>query len=206
MTPEVLARAFEPFFTTKPLGQGTGLGLSQIYGFVQQSGGLMRLESSPDRGTIVRCFLPRHQDGAAVRQTSSPTPEDKSDGAGKLIVLVEDLEELRVLTAEALRELGYTVLAAEDGTAALRLLAGHVRVDMLVTDVGLPGMNGRQVADAARERWPRLPVLFITGYAGLTLDEPLEPGMEVMFKPLTLTALAANVRRMVEQSPVIPSG
>ena len=204
MTPEVLTHAFEPFYTTKPIGQGTGLGLSQIYGFVRQSGGLVRLESSPDRGTTMRLFLPRHLQGAAVQPTQAPSQDDKSEGAGKVVVLVEDAEGVRELIAEALREQGYIVLDAEDGPAALRLFAGHVRVDILVTDVGLPGMNGRQVAEAARERWPGLPVLFITGYAGSMLDGQLARGMEVISKPFTLDALAAKLGRMAETSSSLP--
>ncbi len=204
MTPEVLTRAFEPFYTTKPIGQGTGLGLSQIYGFVRQSGGLVRLESRQDRGTTMRLFLPRHLQDAAVQPTQAPAQEEKSDGAGKVVVLVEDTEGVRELIAEALRELGYIVLDAEDGPAALRLFAGQMRVDILVTDVGLPGMNGRQVAEAARQRWPGLPVLFITGYAGSMLDGQLAPGMEVIGKPFTLDALAAQLGRMVETSSGLP--
>ena len=204
MTPEVLTHAFEPFYTTKPIGQGTGLGLSQIYGFVRQSGGLVRLESSPDRGTTIRLFLPRHLQGAAVQPTQAPSQDHKSEGAGKVVVLVEDVKGVRELIAEGLREKGYIVLDAEDGPVALRLFAEHVRVDILVTDLGLPGMNGRKVAEAARERWPGLPVLFITGYAGSMLDGQLARGMEVISKPFTLDALTAKLGRMAETSASRP--
>ena len=200
MTPEVLTHAFEPFFTTKPIGQGTGLGLSQIYGFLRQSGGLVRLESSPDRGTTMRLFLPRHLQDVAIQPTQAPAQDHKGEGAGKVVVLVEDVKEVRELIAEALREKGYVVLDAEDGPVALRLFAEHVRVDILVTDLGLPGMNGRKVAEVARERWPGLPVLFITGYAGSMLDGQLSRGMEVISKPFTLDALIAKLGRMVEPS------
>lgn len=189
------ARAFEPFFTTKPLGQGTGLGLSQTYGFVRQSGGFVRLDSTPGRGTTVRLYLPRH---ARAQEQHTPTPglaESAKPGAGETVLLVEDEEGVRAIAAEHLRELGYAVLEAVDGPAALRLLHSGVQMDVLVTDVGLPGgLNGRQVAEAVRARRPGLPVLFITGYAGTALDSPLSPGMEVIGKPFKLDALVDRVR------------
>ncbi len=194
------ARAFEPFFTTKPLGHGTGLGLSQLYGFVRQSGGLVRLDSAPGRGTVVRLHLPHHHGDEAVAETR-PDHEDSVAGEGGTVLLVEDEDSVRVVAAERLRELGYEVLEAGDGPAALRLLRAGGRVDLLVTDVGLPGgMNGRQVADAARERRPDLPVLFITGYAGSAFDGRLAPGMQVIGKPFPLDALAARVRSMLEMA------
>ncbi len=198
----IRARAFEPFFTTKPLGQGTGLGLSQLYGFVRQSDGVVRLDSAPGRGTVVRLYLPRHesmqQDGEAASQTAVP----QDTGAGEAVLLVEDEADVRGPAAERLRELGYTVLEAANGPAALRLLRSGVRIDVLVTDVGLPGgLNGRQVADAVRERRPGVPVLFITGYAGSALENELAPGMEVIGKPFALDALAARVRAILELSP-----
>ncbi len=197
------ARAFEPFFTTKPLGQGTGLGLSQLYGFVRQSDGIVRLDSAPGQGTAIRLCLPRHQ--PAGSRDGSPAPEagPQTSGAGETVLLVEDQDGVRAVTAEHLRESGYTVLDVADGAAALRLLRPGARVDLLVTDVGLPGgMNGRQVADAARERRPGLPVLFITGYADGVLDHQLAPGMEVIGKPFALDALSARVRAMLEGAPV----
>ncbi|MBL6459614.1 response regulator, partial [Belnapia sp. T6] len=167
MPPGVLERVFEPFFTTKPQGQGTGLGLSQVYGFVRQSGGLVRIESAPGRGTTVRLFLPLHDRAAAAEQRSAPPPpQPVSRGT---VLLVDDEDAVRSPAADRLRELGYRVLEARDGPEALQMLATS-RPDLLVTDVGLPhGMNGRQVAEAARERMPGLPVLFITGYAGTAL-------------------------------------
>ena len=184
-------RAFEPFFTTKPMGQGTGLGLSQVYGFVRQSGGVVRLDSAPGRGTAVRLYLPRH-DAAGPHAEPGATAEQPG-GAGEAVLLVEDEQQVRAVTAEHLRESGYRVLEAEDGPAALRVLRSAARVDLPVTDVGLPGgMNGRQVADAAREHQPALPVLFITGYAGMALEDQLAPGMVVIGKPFTLAALAAK--------------
>jgi PAS domain S-box-containing protein len=186
------ARVFEPFFTTKPRGQGTGLGLSQVYGFVRQSGGLVRVESAPGEGTTVRLFLPRYEPAEAG-------VGDSEASASAVVLLVEDEAGLRAMAAEWLREAGHRVLEAPDGAAALRLLHGGVRVGLLATDVGLPGgMNGRQVADAAREHRPGLPVLFMTGYAGDVLGGQLARGMEVLGKPFELAALAERVQAMLE--------
>ena len=202
-------RAFEPFFTTKPIGQGTGLGLSQLYGFAQQSGGVVRLDSAPGQGTTVRLCLPRHEQAENAEEAGPDTAADALlAGAGGTVLLVEDEAGVRAVAAEALRELGCHVLEAGDGAAALRVLHGSLgsRVDVLVTDVGLPGgLNGRQVADAARERRPGLPVLFITGYAGSVLEGQLAPGMEVITKPFALSALASRVRDVIEAAPVTAS-
>ena len=204
------ARAFEPFFTTKPLGQGTGLGLSQLYGFVRQSGGVVRLDSTPGQGTTVRLYLPRREparardewgasiagpDGAGAGEEAGPDGADALPaGAGRAVLLVEDEAEVRETAAERLRELGHEVLEAADGHAALHLLQKGRRPDLLVTDVGLPnGLNGRQIADIAREARPDLPVLFITGYAGGALESQLAPGMAVIGKPFELDTLVAQV-------------
>jgi len=198
------ARAFEPFFTTKPIGQGTGLGLSQLYGFVRQSGGIVRLDSAPGQGTTVRLYLPRHADAdePETKAAGSGQGAASQSGAGETVLLVEDETNVRMVAAEALRDFGYRVLEAADGPAALQVLHSAVRVDLMVTDVGLPGgLNGRQVADAARERRPVLPVLFITGYAGHALEGQLAPGMEVIGKPFALDVLAARVRAMLEARP-----
>ena len=206
MPPDVLARAFEPFFTTKPMGKGTGLGLSQLYGFVRQSGGFVRIESMPGAGTTVRIYLPRYEGEAAVASVVPTT--DTSDGVlGMTILLVEDEPAVRNLAAETLRDCGYIVLEAVDGPSGLATLASEARVDLLVTDVGLPGLNGRQLADAARESKPTLPVLFITGYAGVALDGGLPPGMAAIAKPFSLDVLAERVAAMfaVEGEAVAPS-
>jgi len=193
------ARAFEPFFTTKPIGQGTGLGLSQLYGFVRQSGGVLRLDSAPGWGTTVRVFLPRQDHASAGDEPTTPSVDTSKSGAGETVLLVEDEAEVRATAAEHLRDLGFAVLEAENGTAALRVLRSGQPVDLLVTDVGLPGgMNGRQVADAARERLPGLPTLFITGYAGDALKDQLAPGMDVIGKPFSLDALVARIRAMLD--------
>jgi PAS domain S-box-containing protein len=202
MTPDVVARAFEPFFTTKPTGQGTGLGLSQVYGFVRQSEGFVRLESEAGKGTTVRLYLPRRDRAGGAEYGGLGGAADSSTAAGGsgTVLLVEDEADLRALAAETLRERGHAVLEAEDGPAALRHLKG--KVDALVTDVGLPGgMNGRQLAEAAREGRPNLPVLFMTGYAGHVLDGELAPGMAVIGKPFALDALAVKVRTLLEVAP-----
>ena len=192
------ARAFEPFFTTKPIGQGTGLGLSQTYGFVRQSDGAVRLDSAPGQGTAVRMYLPRHEPAPDAEDTAAPQARPEPAGARGTVLLVEDEAEVRTMAAERLREMGCTVLEAADGAEALRLLRSCGQVDVLVTDVGLPGgLNGRQVADAARDGRPGLPVLFITGYAGAALEEALAPGMAMLGKPFALDALAAQVGAML---------
>ncbi|SDB74815.1 PAS domain S-box-containing protein [Belnapia rosea] len=192
MPPEVIERVFEPFFTTKPVGQGTGLGLSQVWSFARQSGGLVRIESAPGRGTTVRLLLPLHADvvGRPAAEPSEP------EGVGKvgMVLLVDDEHAARGPAADRLRELGHTVLEARDGPEALRILA-TTRPDLLVTDVGLPnGMNGRQLAEAARKGIPGLPVLFITGYAGTSLPS----GAEVIDKPFELDVLVRRVRAVLE--------
>ncbi|HWX47304.1 MAG TPA: PAS domain S-box protein [Roseomonas sp.] len=198
MAPEVIAHAFDPFYTTKPSGQGTGLGLSMVYGFARQSGGQVHIASELGRGTSVTIYLPRHV-GPAEGETSTENAAPAATGQARgTIMVVDDEPAIRVLMAEALRELGYTVIEAQD-TSGLRILERGRRVDLLLTDVGLPGgMNGRQLADAARARHPDLKVLFITGYAEkAAVGDRLEPGMEVMSKPFTMQALGAKVRAML---------
>ena len=204
MPPAVIARAFDPFFTTKPLGQGTGLGLSMVYGFVRQSGGHVRIYSEEGQGTTVRIYLPRHR-GEGVADEQAPLAS-RAPSAGKTagsVLVVDDEPVVRAHLAEVLEGLGCTVFEATDGASALRVLRAAPQVDLLVTDVGLPGgMNGRQLADAARETWPDLSVLFITGYAANAAvgNGILEPGMQMMMKPFALDELAAKVRAMIEAS------
>ena len=202
MPPDVAARAFEPFFTTKPLGMGTGLGLSMIYGFARQSDGHARLVSEPGRGTTVQLYLPRHRGAAAPAEALPASLEVPLDGRGETVLVVEDEPVVRDLVAEVLAELGYRAIEAEDGPAGLRILQSDVRIDLLVTDVGLPGLNGRQLADRAREGRPELKVLFITGYAENALfgGEHLDPGMQMITKPFPVEALAARIRAMIEPS------
>jgi PAS domain S-box-containing protein len=200
MPPDVVARAFDPFFTTKPLGQGTGLGLSMIYGFARQSGGQAHIDSSPGKGTSVRLYLPRH---TANEATGSPAEKVTNPGVepdGETVLLVDDDVTVRLLASEVLDEYGYRVLQAEDGPSALRILDSPGRIDLLVTDVGLPGgLNGRQVADAARSRRPGLKVLFITGYADNAVvgSNRLESGMQIMTKPFDMVALSTRIRNML---------
>ncbi len=199
MPPSVLSRVFEPFYTTKPIGQGTGLGLSMVYGFAQQSGGQVRIESAENAGTTVRLYLPRDRSTAAA----PPPPPVVVAGAAPhatTVLVVDDEPVLRMLVVDVLEELGYGAIAAEDGAEALRILSTTASVDLLVSDVGLPGgINGRQLADAAQVLRPGLKVLFITGYANMAATDAkaLGPGMAVMTKPFGLEDLAARIRALV---------
>lgn len=203
MAPEVAARAFEPFFTTKPLGEGTGLGLSMIYGFVRQSGGQVRIYSEAGEGAMVCLYLPRHfgeVDDADLIPEVEQAPRAQ---AGETVMVVDDEPTVRMLVAEILHELGYQCIEASDGVAGLKLLQSGARIDLLVTDVGLPGgMNGRQMADAARIDRPDLKVLFITGYAenAVVGNGHLDPGMHVMTKPFAMEALGSRIRELIEAS------
>ena len=205
MAPEVAAKAFDPFYTTKPIGQGTGLGLSMIYGFARQSGGHARLDTAPGRGTTMHLYLPRHHGSAAGAPGVSPAAASVAAGAvrsgadGADILLVDDEAALRGLVAEALGRHGHRVIQAPDAAAALRLIDGGAAIDLLVTDIGLAGgMNGRQLADFAREMRPGLRVLFITGYAEAKLVErgDMGDGTQLMVKPFVLEALARRVAEM----------
>jgi CheY-like chemotaxis protein len=204
MTPEVMARVFEPFFTTKPVGAGTGLGLSQLYGFVRQSRGFARIESAPGRGTTVRLYLPRCLAAdlePSVEESIVPAIErPPAGGRDKRVLVVEDEDDVRALIVDALRALGYLVQEAADGTVALGMLRSPIRYELLVTDVGLPGMNGRQLADAARESRPNLPVLLMTGYAGTALDRMrVGEDMRILRKPFGLTKLTETVAELLRE-------
>ena len=203
MTPDVVARAFDPFFTTKPLGEGTGLGLSMIYGFVKQSSGQAWINSTVGIGTTVRIYLPSQnaKEGFIVAPASAATASRANPG--ETVLLVDDEPVIRMLVAEVLEELGYACIEAADARSGLRVLDAGGRVDLLVTDVGLPnGMNGRQLADAARLKRPGLNVLFITGFAQSAAvgNGSMEPGMEVMTKPFAMDVLAAKVRAMINEN------
>ena len=200
MPPEVIARAFDPFFTTKPIGQGTGLGLSMVYGFVRQSGGQVRIHSQPGQGTTVCLYLPRHAteaDAAATGANAQPAPAATQ---GETVLVVDDEATIRMLVCDVLEELGYATVEAEDGAAGLEVLRSNQRIDLLVTDVGLPGgMNGRQVADAGRALRPGLNVLFITGYAETAAlgGTQLGEGMQVLTKPFAMDELGRRVRELL---------
>lgn len=201
MTPEVMERAFEPFFTTKPLGDGTGLGLSMIYGFARQSGGQVRIYSEVGQGTTMCIYLPRHTDDRLVDEDVVLSAPAASAGKGEVVLVIDDEPTIRMLIAEVLSESGYAVIEAPDGPAGLRVLESNARIDLLITDVGLPlGMNGRQVADAARVGRPDLKVLFITGYAenAVVSGGRLGKGMFVLSKPFQMDLLAGRVREIIE--------
>ncbi|MBV8616535.1 MAG: PAS domain S-box protein [Acetobacteraceae bacterium] len=202
MTPDVARRAFDPFFTTKPLGLGTGLGLSMVYGFAQQSGGQVRIYSEVGQGTTVCLYLPRHP-GEADGAEAAESGEAPRASQGEAVLVVDDEPTVRMLVADVLEDLGYTVLERADGAAGLRVLQAETRVDLLITDVGLPGgMNGRQLADAGRLLRPGLRVLFITGYAENAAlgNGRLEPGMHLLTKPFPMEALASRVKNILEQA------
>jgi signal transduction histidine kinase len=196
MPPDVAARAFEPFFTTKPSGQGTGLGLSMVYGFVHQSGGHVRIDTTPKYGTTIRLYLPRYMQ-APLMAAAPGLGGARNAGRGETLLVVEDDETLRQTAADALREIGYEVLEAPDAMEAVRLLADRGGIDLLFTDVGLPGgVNGRALADAAQNIHPELKVLFTTGYrdgSDLPAGEPF-----FLAKPFTLSQLEAKVRAVLD--------
>ena len=200
MTTDVIAKAFDPFFTTKPIGQGTGLGLSMIYGFAQQSGGQVRIDSQVGRGTTMRIYLPRYHGEAAPHEGHADPTTPVSAGGGETILIVDDEPTVRMLLLDVLRDLGYNLIEAADSVAGLKILRSDARIDLLITDVGLPGgMNGRQMADAAREVRPGLRTLFITGYTQSAVlgSSYLEPGMQVLTKPFTIDTLLLRIRELM---------
>jgi len=202
MEPEVIGRAFDPFFTTKPLGVGTGLGLSMIHGFARQSGGQVRIQSEVGKGTSVCLFLPRHDSSGVEAEAVAEVGGLASASAGEAVLVVDDEPTIRMLVTEVLNDAGYVALEAGDGAAALVALRSDARIDLLVADVALPGgMDGRQLADAARELRPGLRVLFITGYAENALigKGQLAPDMHVMTKPFTMDALAVRIHNLLSQ-------
>jgi CheY-like chemotaxis protein len=199
MTADIIARAFDPFFTTKPIGAGTGLGLSMVYGFARQSGGQARITSEPGQGTKVCLFLPRYAGAELIAEPTVEAPAARSSAAESVLV-VDDEDSVRMLLNETLTDLGYQVLHAENAMAGLKILESNIRIDLLVTDVGLPGgMNGRQLADAARVTRPEMKVLFITGYAEQAAlnEHDLQPGMHIMTKPFLLDSLGKRVSEIM---------
>ncbi len=200
MAPDVVARVFEPFFTTKPIGQGTGLGLSMVYGFAKQSNGHARIYSELGRGTTVRLYLPRHLGSTETEADNSVSSPEIGGQTGGTVLVVDDEPVVRMLIGDVLRDRGYSVIEAANGAEGLRVLrSGHV-VNLLVSDIGLPGgLNGRQLADAARVQRPELKVLFITGYAENAVlgGGVLDPGMQVITKPFAMDVLTAKVRTMM---------
>jgi CheY-like chemotaxis protein len=202
MTPEVIARAFDPFFTTKPIGMGTGLGLSMVYGFARQSGGQVRIYSEVGQGTTICLYLPRYLGGEDAQEDGWETNASIPTGAGETVLVIDDEPVVRMLVVDVLEELGYSALEAADGAEGLKVLESKARVDLLVTDVGLPGgLNGRQVADAARVLRPELKVLFITGYAenAVISHGHLDPGMHVVTKPFQVEDLGRRIRAILTE-------
>jgi CheY-like chemotaxis protein len=198
MPPEVMALAFDPFFTTKPQGQGTGLGLSQVFGFVKQSGGTVKLQSTVGRGTTVRIYLPRIQKPAFAAATEDA--DEDLRGHQETVLVVEDEDGVRSYSIDCLQELGFQVLSAEDGHSALDVIAAHPEIRLLFTDVGLPRMNGRELADEARRLRPDLPVLFTTGYSQ---DEMFRQGKfasktALLTKPFSRKRLAECLGRLLD--------
>ena len=200
MTPDVISKAFDPFFTTKPLGGGTGLGLSMVYGFARQSGGQVRIHSLLGEGTSMCLYLPRHAQAVEPRDEPPAAPSAHRRSHGEVVLVIDDEATIRMVIAEVLEDAGYTALEAADGPSGLAVLQSPARVDLLITDVGLPGgLNGRQVADAARLSRPDLKVIFITGYAEAAIfgNGLLDNGMAVVTKPFLMDDLAAKIKEIL---------
>ncbi|WLG98068.1 response regulator [Pseudomonas sp. FP198] len=199
MPESVINRAFDPFFTTKPIGQGTGLGLSMIYGFSKQSRGHVTIDSEVDKGTTVNLYLPRFV-GEEIHEPAVATQQAPYAQDGETVLIVEDDAAVRVLVSAVLSELGYAFVEAGDANAAMPILQSNQRIDLLISDVGLPGMNGRQLAEIGRQIRPDLKVLFITGYAehAAVRGGFLDPGMQMITKPFTFDLLTAKVREMIK--------
>ena len=202
MAQNTLKRAFDPFFTTKPIGQGTGLGLSMIYGFCKQSRGHIRIHSQEYEGTTVELYLPRFLGGAAQATSACPSRATTLANADKTLLIVEDDDAIRDLVTDVLREQGYVVINATDANSALPIIESTQTIDLLISDVGLPGMNGRQLAEISRQYRPELNVLFITGYAQHATARSgfLESGMQLITKPFTFDVLTAKVDEMIAAS------
>lgn len=199
MAPEVLSQVFEPFFTTKPLGQGTGLGLAMIYGFTRQSGGFVRIDSSPGHGTKVVLYLPRSYQEPEEAIALADWTETHRAEEGRVVLVVEDDEAVRQLVVEVLHELGYRTLKAADGPTGLKILQSSAKLDLLITDIGLPGLNGRQMVEAGKAQRPDLRVLYMTAYAQTPVSGKgwYRSGMEVIAKPFTMDDLALRIREVM---------
>ena len=203
MAPDVVARVFEPFFTTKPSGQGTGLGLSQVYGFVRQSGGFSRIESAPGAGTSVFMYFPAQPraDGEIASRAPERAPVETARTASGLVLVVEDQDEVRAQIVEALTDMGCEVVEAADGPSGLQIIESRRPLDVLVSDVGLPLLNGKQLADAARSVRPELPIILITGYAGIALvNVNLPAGVEILRKPFSLEELTSRIATLLSRA------
>jgi CheY-like chemotaxis protein len=198
MPADVVAKAIDPFFTTKPVGEGTGLGLSMVYGFAKQTRGHLRIDSEVAHGTTIKLYLPRALQDAV--DLEKPV-EDAPRGQGETILVVEDDATVRLILADVLAELGYDVLLASDARPAIPILQSNRRIDLMMSDVVLPHISGRKLAEIARASRPDLKVLFVTGYAenAVVRGDFLDPGMDMLTKPFALDALGAKVRAMIER-------
>jgi CheY-like chemotaxis protein len=208
MTPEVAQRAFDPFFTTKPPGQGTGLGLSQVFGFLKQSGGHVIIYSEVGNGTTIKLYLPRLRADAAHAPVVAPIHVPNAVGAKELILVVEDNDKVRDVTVQLLHELNYATIDADGAKAALALLEAHPDVKVLLTDVVMPEMNGRKLAEEALKRWPDLKVLYTTGYtrSAIVHNGVLDPDVELLVKPFTIEALAQKLDEILRVGAVRQAG
>ena len=200
MAPDVLAKAFDPFFTTKEVGRGTGLGLSQVYGFVRQSGGTVRIRSEEGRGTTIAIYLPRHASATAAAPADREKAASPQGKPGETILVVEDETDVRRVTVETLRELQYDVLEADRAVSALGQLAENSNVTLLLTDVVMPDMNGRKLADEARRRRPSLKILFMSGFTpdAIVHAGMLDPGIDLLQKPFSMEQLAWKLRTLLD--------
>jgi PAS domain S-box-containing protein len=201
MNADVAARAYEPFFTTKPIGQGTGLGLSMVYGFTRQSEGHTRIYSEPGRGTTLKLYLPRRQGDADVPGEPPAAAEPAPTVREQVVLVIEDDADVRDVVVDVLQDMHYQVLEAGDGPQGLQLLQAADRVDLLLSDIGLPGMDGREVANAARRLRPQLKVLFMTGYAEKAAINGgfLDAGMEMVTKPFSIDTLSRRIREILDR-------
>jgi len=207
MPPDIIARAFDPFFTTKPLGMGTGLGLSMVYGFARQSGGQVRIYSEVGQGAMVCIYLPRFAGEAAPEPDMNAAAADIASATGETVLVVDDEPSVRMLVTDVLRDAGYGSLEAADGPQAIRILESPTTIDLMVTDVGLPGgLNGRQLADAARVLRPELKVLFMTGYAENAVigNGQLDAGMEIITKPFEMEEVLRRIRTLIASAASAP--
>jgi CheY-like chemotaxis protein len=202
MPAEVIAKAFDPFYTTKSVGKGTGLGLSQVYGFVRQSGGHVKIYSELGIGTTVKIYLPRHYGGVAETAAKTGAAAPYGGLPSEVVMVVEDEERVRAVSVEALKELGYGVIEASTPAAALRILEDGAKVSLLFTDVVMPQMSGRELADLARSRRPGLKVLYTTGYTrnAIVHNGILDPGTNLLTKPFSVDELANKVRTILDRN------
>lgn len=200
MPPDVVERAFDPFYTTKGAGRGTGLGLSQVYGFVKQSGGHVKIYSEPGRGTTVKIYLPRFTEDAAVNPREVSPEARPTDSRNEVILVVEDEPAVRRMSVDALRDLGYSVVHAENAAKALRQIDQHPSLSLMFTDVVMPQANGRQLAEEAVRRCPGLKVLYTTGYTrnAVIHGGTVDPGVALLQKPFSVDDLARKFRQVLD--------